>query len=518
MPYRERPLSAALRHHLLAREPAGKSFVRQDRRYVALPVIAVLILGPAAVVVMDGVTVHELLLAVALAAVVAVCELVVNDADRAARYGALHPTVAVVTAALLWLPGPYIVCGVALGTLVTALAWRRNRLQVWWSVARDALWAAAALTIVYPDWGSTFSSPLVEVTVAVTAGAVLREVLAALAETPAQAGVERAAQLWNTTYHHGLAVSFGLLAGYLLPRGPMWALALAVPVWAVMRDYGSRRSRMAERELFETMLEHLKGKDERGVGPAAELTFVGAESVFRSGATRVTLTWLGDGGPWRLERNRAGALERHVAFWPGPGSREFRALADSSSPAVTGPAPEGAYFTAVLGPMEAPLAVLDVAWSGQPLRRRAEREELGRTLVAHATSWLRSATAAERASAAESKAADATGDVATLAVLGDQARPALDSLREATVRVSDLARTPRQGDVGEIVEELDRVALAVASLLGAVTAVAHPDTSAAARPYTPPPVSSDLAATAPASVRPEGAPSRVRLGIRDLNR
>lgn len=498
-----RPLSAALQAHLSS--TVGE--VTQDCLTAPRKVTVTLTVACAAVTVLSlagrPLDLQHLGLAVLLATVTAICEVLINEPFRAARRDAMHPWYAFLAAALIWHPGPWIVLGVMLAAAVTH-AWRGSgALTAAWVTARTGalgalgLWVTLEIDVPILD-GATGA-------LVTLAGALI---LTALADPEGRARVDVVRMWARAGLNAWLLLSFGTMAAFLLERHLLWAIALTPAAVAIAREYASHRAEIAEADLLASLIAYARARDEVGVLPAAELTVFAMETVFASRRTEVTLTVLDPDRPWQLARTPDSAYTGAAPATLTTATRELLALGSGTVTVST--ASDGATFTAVLGDPDLPLALVDVRWSGTPARHRAQRERLGRQVAVMAGTWLSNAYATQRAERAEDRAQSASGDVAALVRLSDRTRPALDSLREATRQVSVLSQSAQTAEVSAIVGELDRAAAAVATLLGAVTAVADgPGDTVEIEP---------VHILGAVQTRPEGAPASVPFGHLEVAR
>jgi hypothetical protein len=134
------------------------------------------------------------------------------------------------------------------------------------------------------------------------------------------------------------------------------------------------------------------------------------------------------------------------------------------------------YCSAVLGDVQAPMAVLIARRpvDGQPFDRR--EQTMAGVLMRQAASWLSVAELTESRDEALEMAEAATEAARALGDMGANTWPAMVSLRESATRLSRLATMPEGPDpVGDIVGELHATERAVASLLGAIALAADPE-------------------------------------------
>lgn len=445
---------------------------------------------PAAILV-NGHLPHSLLLPLlALALLAVLVEIVVNSPLTAARQGALYPSEALFAAALYWDPGAWVVASGALATLGIHLVWRSRAALTIWAMARNSLACSVALIVALaaPD-----DLHPVGVVIGMASATLVRAVLArAVERTRPEDAKSRRIGARAMAYHFALVAALGLALGHFATHSPWWILPVLVLATPMLREYVGRGARQGIRDLLQTLLGHLHDREDHGPTTAAELVVLSLETVFGS-TTSATVTVFDSRGSWSVSRGSDGDLVREPATGVMSNPRVTRAL--GQGPVVVGTTRAGATFTAVIGTLEAPLGVLDVRWSGQPSLGRPDRERVARMLVAYATQWLQTALDAQRAQVAESAASAVSGDVAALAQMGDDTRPALEALRRATRNVASLSPHTSALTIAAIVDDLQSAGSAVAALVGAASASGNPEAARAARTAV-----TDLLAPEPASV------------------
>ena len=137
------------------------------------------------------------------------------------------------------------------------------------------------------------------------------------------------------------------------------------------------------------------------------------------------------------------------------------------------------YCSAVLGDVQAPMAVLVTRRpaGAETFDRRAQT--MAGVLIRQAASWMSVAELTESRDEAIERAEAASETARVLGDMGANTWPAMMSLRESAARLGRLASMPEGPDpVGDIVGELHAAERAVASLLGAIALAADPELAA----------------------------------------
>jgi hypothetical protein len=265
--------------------------------------------------------------------------------------------------------------------------------------------------------------------------------------------------------HAAASSSVGLLAAFLASEAPLGLLAFVVPLVLLWSAHEAQTRRAAEAHLY---AELARGQ-ERATGRSheASATVVVSTAARVLGRADVELVLQALEGPISYVGDAAGGAQRRP-LRPGALNPAWamRALADSGI--STGVDDGRPWLTAVIGPADAPLAVLRARRGDGAAAFARHDVRLVEVLAGEAATWLAGLLPPPRGrSAVAEQAARALGDV------GAATAPALTVLRDSADRLARLAESP--DGVEHIVEELHHVEQAVASLLGAVALAAEPD-------------------------------------------
>ena len=265
--------------------------------------------------------------------------------------------------------------------------------------------------------------------------------------------------------HAAGSSAVGLLAAFLASEAPLGLLAFVVPLVLLWSAHEAQTRRAAEAHLY---AELARGQ-ERAAGRSSEAsaTVVVSTAARVLGRAEVELVLQAAEGPVSYVGDASGGAQRQPVR---PGALNppwaLRALAEAGI--ATGVDDARPWLTGVIGPAEAPLAVLRARRpdGAAPFARHDVR--LVEVLVGEAATWLAGLQPPRGGRGAVAQdAARALGDV------GAATAPALTVLRDSADRLARLAESP--DGVEHIVEELHHVEQAVASLLGAVALAAEPD-------------------------------------------
>ncbi len=386
-------------------------------------------------------------------------------------------TEAVIAGALVLASGAWAVVWVGIGMLAAQLVRRQPRIKTYFNTGQFVVEVAAALSVVgLVGWdlkGAAAGMLTFWLLNQVLMGTVLSLTTdASLSELLTDNVLLRLLHTVGNT-------AVGLLAAYLLVEAPIGLVGLVVPMILLWVSYDQEARRAAEARLF---AELARGQ-ELAAGQSADLsaTVVVTAAARLFGGADVEMLVLSPEGPVRYEgdelkpprRTRA----RSDAF-----SADWVTEAFGHRGVSSGVVDDRPYCCAVLGPEEDPVAVL-VARRGSGMAAYGRREtRLFEVLVRQAESWLSAGDLSDRYQKAVGRADRATSSALALSDLGAATTPSLGLLRDSAGR---LARLADGGGVEDIVEQLQTVERAVASLLGAVALAADPQVVAASDGATP---------------------------------
>ena len=364
--------------------------------------------------------------------------------------------------------GAWIVVGVAIGVAIAQRVRHQPRLKGEFNVAQFAAATAVGQAVaggagggvagacagLAAFWAVNYS--LIAVAVAVTSSQPLR--LLVLSSAPLSA------------LHAAGNSSIGLLAAYLATHAPFGLFGLLVPLALLWSSYDQQTRRAAEVRLFTELARGQECETGRSSDVSAQVVVTAAARLL--GGAEVELVLLAADGPVRYVGDADGVpLRRRVSPDVFDEPWVMRTLGDRS--VLSGREGTRPYVCAVLGDLDAPLAVLRAQRPAGGVAFDRHELRLAKVLVGQAEAWLSVAELAARSQAAATRA-EAAGEAArALSDLGAATAPALLVLRESADRLARLARFA--GGVDDIVEELHLVELAVASLLGAIALAAEPD-------------------------------------------
>ena len=403
-----------------------------------------------------------------LAAGVALSEVAVVHLQCGRQRWTLSLTEGVLGTAWVLAGGAWTVAAVVTGVLVAQLLRRQPRLKVAFNAAQFALAAAAgALVADRLDGGMPGALAGLLVFWLLNLGLVGCAV-SITSEQPLLPLLRSSAPL--SAAHAAGNASLGLLAAVLVQTQPLALLALVVPLGWLWTSYDQQTERESEATLFAELAAGQARATGRSTDESAQTVVLAAARLL--GGAEVDLVLMAADGPVHYRHDATGEPTRRrvdpTAF-DAPwvlrqlGTRGVDRGVEQGRP----------WCAAVLGEPDAPLAVLRARRQagGPPFDRRALR--LAQILVGQAESWLAVSDLSLRRELAVEYAAKAGASAAALGDLGAATTPALTILRESAHRLTQMAAAA--GAVEDIVEELQVVERAVASLLGAVALAAEPD-------------------------------------------
>ncbi len=404
----------------------------------------------------------------ALAVGVALSELAVVHLQFGRQRWTFSLTEAALGAALATAGGSWTVLGVAAGVAVAQRVRAQPRLKLEYNVAQFALATAAASLVAAAAGGGvagacaglaafwSLNHSLVAFVVSLTSGRALRTLLVLNALPSA--------------LHTAGNASIGLLAAFLAREAPGGLLGVLVPLALLWTSYDQEARRTAEAELFAELARGQERASERSTDVSAQVVLTAAARLF--GGADVEMVLLAAEGPVRYAGDDR-SVPRRVRVDPDAFDEPWVLRALAAGRVSSGSQDRRPWCAAVLGDPDAPLAVL-IARRGPGAAVFGRREvRLAEVLAGQAESWLSLSELSARSRAAQEQVAAADGAARALGDLGARTLPALAVMRESTGRLTRLAQT--DAGVDDIVEELQLVERAVASLLGAVALAAEPD-------------------------------------------
>ena len=402
-----------------------------------------------------------LLLAVAVAAT----EVAVVHLQFGRQRWTFSLTESVLAVGLVVAAGAWVVPGVALGAVAAQLLRDQPRLKLQYNVAQLGLAtsAAAAVTTLV---GGGFPGAAAGLVVFVAVNHALTGLAVSLTSRQRFLSLVLSSAPLSAVHAAGNA-SLGLLAVHLATTAPLGLLGLVVPLALLWTSYDQQTSRAAEARLFEELARGQEQATARSTDTSAEVVLTAAARLF--GGADVEMVLLAAEGPVRYAGDENGVPQR-LRVDPDAFDEPWVLRALGAGGVSCGLEDGRPWCSAVIGPEQAPLAVLVARRTGGAPSFGRREVRLAQVLVGQAETWLSVADLSAR----HSSAARALGD------LGAETAPALALLRDSTDRLTRLAL--REGDVTSVVEELHLVERAVASLLGAVALAAEPELLQHARP------------------------------------
>ena len=403
-----------------------------------------------------------------LAAGVALSEVAVVHLQFGRQRWTLSLTEGVLGTAWVLASGAWTVGAVVLGVLLAQLLRRQPRLKVCFNAAQFALAAAAGALVAERLGGGIpgalagllvfwlLNLSLVGCAVSITSDRPLVPLL--LSSAPLSAA------------HAAGNASLGLLAAVLVQTQPLALLGLVVPLGWLWASYDQQTQRESEATLFAELTNGQVRATGRSTDESAQTVVLAAARLL--GGAEVDLVLMAADGPVHYRHDATGEpTRRRVDPTAFDAPWVLRQLGTRG--VDRGVEDDRPWCAAVLGQPDAPLAVLRARRQAgaPPFDRRALR--LAQILVGQAESWLAVSDLSLRRELAVEYAVTAGATAAALGDLGAATTPALTILRESAARLTQMAAA--SGAVEDIVEELQVVERAVASLLGAVALAAEPD-------------------------------------------
>ena len=409
----------------------------------------------------------------ALAAGVAASELAVVRLQIGRQGWTFSLTEAVLGAALVCSVGGWVAVAVAVGVAVAQRVRSQPGLKLQYNVAQFALAAGLGQLVAGAVGGGVpgamagmgvfwvLNYVLVVLVVSLTAHQPLRTMV----------GTSTLSSALHTTANS----SVGLLAAYLALEAPWGLLGLLVPVVLLWSSYDEQARRSGEARLFAELARGQERASSRSTDVSAQVVLTAAARLF--GGADVEMVLRAPEGPVLYVGDEDDVAQRtRVDQDVFDEPWVLRALGEGGvSVGVEDGRP---WCSAVLGDADAPLAVLVARRPVGATVFGRHDSRLAEVLAGQAQAWLSVSDLSARHAAVAEQAAAAGGAARALGDLGAQTTPALTVLRDSAGRLAQLAAGA--GAVDDIVEELQLVERAVASLLGAVALAAEPDLLTAA--------------------------------------
>lgn len=435
-------------------------------RLAALAVAALLVAGLLAALTRWGAA--PWWAPVLLAAGVALSELAVVHLQFGRQRWTLSPTEGVVGAAWVLATGSWTVLAVLVGVLLAQLVRRQPRLKVGFNTAQFTL-AAAAGALLTERLGGGVPGALAGLLVFWLLNLTLVGLAVSLTTERPLLPLLRSSTPLSAAHAAGNA-SLGILAAVLLPSQPLALLGLVVPLGWVWASYDQQAQRESEAALFTELTGGQDRAARRSTDESAQTVVLAAARLL--GGAEVDLVLMAADGPVHHRHDATGEPTRRRVD-PSAFDAQWVLRQLGTRGVDRGVEDRRPWCAAVLGEPDAPLAVLRARRpvGAQPFDRRELR--LAQILVGQAGSWLAVSDLSLRRELAVDYAATAGASAAALGDPGATTTPALTILRESADRLTQMAAS--SGAVEDIVEELQVVERAVASLLGAVALAAEPD-------------------------------------------
>jgi hypothetical protein len=406
----------------------------------------------------------------ALVAVVAISELCIIKLQIGKQHWMVAFTESSISAAFVFAAGSWRVPAIALGVLVAMLLHRTSWLKIEFNVAQFALSAAVGSWVAEAAGNGVFGAAL-----GIGAFWLVNNLSVAMIVMLTSEG-SRLGDIFDVSFAVALInaaanASLGLLAAWLTLNAPLGLLALVVPCALIWVTYDQQTRQALETRLFTELAEGQERVSGRSTDASARVVLTAAARLFGGDTEMVMMT---ADGPVRYVGDDRSVSRERVDQDVFDEAWVLRAL--GSRALATGMDEGRPYCTAVLGDLQAPLAVLVTRRpvGGEAFDRR--EQTMAGVLIRQASSWLSVAELTESRDEALEMAEAATEAARALGDMGANTWPAMVSLRESASRLSRLATMPEGPDpVGDIVGELHAAERAVASLLGAIALAADPE-------------------------------------------
>lgn len=374
----------------------------------------------------------------------------------------LTPAPAVVACGLVAAPGAWVVVGATAGAVLGAWLRSQPRLQLQYGAGRVAL-ATAGAAAVAAAVGAVVGPGVPGATAGLAVAWLLDHLLTGLAvalTSPRRFRTLVASGALRSCGQYAGSGAVGLLAAHLALHSPLGLPGLLVPLALLWASQRSSAEGAAQVRLFTELAQGTPRAAVRSTDASAAVLLTAAARLF--GGADVEMVLLAPEGPVRYAGDENGAPQR-LRVDPRAFDEPWVRRALASRSVCSGTTDGLPWCSALVGPHDAPLAVLHAVRGRGAAAFSREETRLAEVLVVEAQSWLGGAELHAR----HSSAARALGD------LGADTAPALTLLRDSADRLSRLS--VGEGGLEQVVEELHLVERAVASLLGAVALAAEPD-------------------------------------------
>jgi hypothetical protein len=406
----------------------------------------------------------------AMVAAVTIAEMCTIKLQIGKQHWLVALTEAALSAAFVFAPGTWCVPATALGVVIAMAVRKPNLVKMEFNAAQFAVAAAIGSLVSEAAGNNVFGAAcgigafwlvqtlLVAMIIWLTGqGGRLRDIV----------DVSGLLSLVNAAGN----ASMGLLGAWLTLHAPFGLLALVVPCALLWVSYDQQTRQAFETRLFSELADGQERVSGRSSDGSARVVLTAAARLFGGDSEMVLMT---ADGPVRYVGDDRNVMRQRVEQDVFNEAWVLRAL---GSRAVTTGIDEGRpYCSAVLGDVQAPLAVLITRRpvGGESFDRR--EQTMAGVLIRQAASWMSVAELTESRDEAL-EIAEAAGEAArALGDMGANTWPAMVSLRESAARLGRLATMPEGPDpVGDIVGELHAAERAVASLLGAIALAADPE-------------------------------------------
>ena len=405
-----------------------------------------------------------------LAAGVALSEIAVVHLQFGRQRWTLSLTEGALGAAWVLATGAWTVAAVVVGVLFAQLVRRQPAWKLGFNTAQLAL-SAAAGALVAQQLGGDVLGAVAGLLVFWVLNLTLVAVAVSLTSERGLPSLLRGSALLSAAHAAGNA-SLGLLAAVLVQNRPLALLGLVFPLGWLWASYDQQAQRAAETALYAELARGQARASGRSTEESAQTVVQAAARLL--GGAEVDLVLMAADGPVHYRGTEAGEPSRQRV---DPSAFDARwVLGQLGTKGVDRGTDQGRpWCAAVLGEPDAPYAVLRARREvGAPAFDRRELR-LVQVLVSQAESWLAVSDLSLRSELAVEYAAKAGASATALGDLGAATTPALTILRESAERLAQMAASA--GGVEDIVEELQVVERAVASLLGAIALAAEPDLS-----------------------------------------
>lgn len=403
-----------------------------------------------------------------LAALVAGAEVAVVHLQFGRQRWTFSLTEAAIAGALACAGGAWTVVGVAVGVAVAQRLRRQQRLKLQYNVAQFAA-ATALAELVAAHTGGGVLGACVGIAAFWTVNYLLVAVAVCLTSDRGLASVLVGSAPVSALHTSGNS-SIGLLAAHLAQTAPVGLAGLLVPLAMLWVSFDQETRRSAEARLYAELARGQERAISRSTDVSAKVVLTAAARLF--GGAEVEMLMLAAEGPVRYVGDEDD-VPRRLRVEQDAFDEPWVLRAIAGGRIAVGTEDGRPWCAAVLGDQNAPQAVL-VA------RRPAGSAPFGRgdvrlaeVLVGQAETWLSISDLSDRNRAVTRQVRAADGAARALGDLAARTTPALSVLRDSAARLTEL--TEGSAGVHDIVEELQVVERAVASLLGAVALAAEPD-------------------------------------------